>query len=60
MTYMHDRYYARKHVHEFLFSAKFFFLIIASLTYPYMAFIGLIFDNIIETCLKGIGHGGYE
>ncbi len=42
-------------------------LFIASLTlkialrcYPYIAFIGLIFHNTIETCLKRIEHGGYE
>ncbi len=27
---------------------------------PYMVFIGPVFHNTTKTCLKGVGHGGYE
>ncbi len=27
---------------------------------PYMVFIGPVFHNTIKTCLKRVGHGGYE
>ncbi len=27
---------------------------------PFMVFIGFVFHNIIKTCLKREGHGGYE
>ncbi len=27
---------------------------------PYMVFIGAVFHNITKTCLKRLGHGGYE
>ncbi len=38
-------------------------LIIASLTLKetsYVAFVGPIFQNTIETCLNSVEHGGYE
>ncbi len=66
--YIYDKYYIKTHVVVFLFSVK-----NACLNYrefglegylvggtPYVLFIGPIFHNTIETCLKRVGHGGYE
>ncbi len=74
-TYISDRYYwtcywqyIRTHIYVFLFSVK---KHVFELSWvwpwrwprggtPYMIFIGPVFHNTTKTCLKGVGHGGYE
>ncbi len=63
--YIYDRHYIRTHVYVFLFSMCFnyreFDLKRDPLGgAPYVVFIGPIFHNTIEACLKRVGHCGYE
>ncbi len=67
-TYMCARYYIRTHVYVFLFSVKKRVFEISRVWpwrwtrggTPHMVFIGPIFHNTIKTCLRRVGHCGYE
>ncbi len=67
-TYVYDRYYIRTHVYVFLLSVKKCVFELSRVWpwrwprggTPYIVFIGPVFHYTSKTCLKTVGHGGYE
>ncbi len=68
MTFIYDRYYIRTHVYVFLFSVKKRVFELSRVWpwrwprggTPYMECIGPVFHYRIKTCLKRVGHCGFE